>query len=83
MVAGAEPFVLSFVYYRERALAPVRFENGGIGGLIEKKYFASMVLMGDSLPSEVDGAALDGYTAIQHDCHGMIVLSRNATENPR
>lgn len=80
MVEGAEPFVLSFVYYRERILRGHQFESGGIGGLIKKRHFASIVLMGESLPEKVDGEALDGYTPYKKTCPGILVLSRNAAE---
>jgi hypothetical protein len=78
MVSGAEPFILSYVYYRERAMDKTKFEHGGIGGLINNGYFASIVLMGETLPEKMDGETLDGYEPIKKSCPGMLVLSRNA-----
>ncbi len=78
MLSGAEPFVLSYLYYSERSLNGDRFENGGIGGMIAKKRFATIVTMGDKVPNKIDGAALDGYSPVDYGCYGVNVLLRDS-----
>lgn len=63
---GTPPFVLSFVYRQERAMGRA-FESGGVGGLIERGYFSSIVMFGQDT-DRVDGATLDRYRPVPAAC---------------
>jgi hypothetical protein len=56
---NSPPFVLGFNYGFERKLG-MNFEAGGIGGLIQKGYFESLMLPADTLEF-YDGGRLDRY----------------------
>ena len=59
-------FVLSWSYPIERRRG-MRFERGGIGGLITEGYFESLLLNSDST-STYDGAGLGGYVKAPSHC---------------
>jgi hypothetical protein len=56
--------VYAFTYFGDRGNK--RFRHGGIGGLIKKGYFATIVLPAGAAP-EFDGSELDLYTCIRRD----------------
>lgn len=75
---GNEPFVLSFVYNRDRQLGRP-FADGGIGGLIAAGYFAAVVLPGTADAVQVDGASLDGYVRRPQTCADMGIWERRTS----
>lgn len=60
MTPGNTPWVLSYTYNEERALAHRPFEHGGIGGLIDAGAFAAVAYQSDEQepPTELDGGIL-------------------------
>jgi hypothetical protein len=76
---GTTPYVLSYIFKQERQMGRA-FEHDGIGGLIAKGKFATLIL-GKSVES-FDGAALDGFEKAAIDCAGLYVYVRkSAKEN--
>jgi len=70
-------YVLSYIYEAERATGQA-FEHGGIGGLIRKGHFASIVTPSPISPSaKIDGATLENYTPVDNpECTGMSVFHK-------
>lgn len=60
MTPGNTPWVLSYTYKEERALARRPFEHGGIGGLVDAGAFAAVAYQSDEQepPTELDGGIL-------------------------
>lgn len=76
ILGGTSPFPLSYVYEIDRARGR-EFEAGGIGGLISRTYFATLVLPGtDGPPKTYDGASLDGYVPTGARCDSFYILDR-------
>ena len=76
MAPGAEPYVLSYVYDLDRALGR-NFEHGGIGGLVEDRHFAAIVMRQEVPLDRLDGAPLVGYTARPGTCAGMTIFLKD------
>lgn len=75
MHAAGPHFVLAYAYNIDRRRGIV-FEGGGVKGLIEKGWFASIVLPSGTLPT-VDGAQLeDSYARVKSNCAGLDVWLR-------
>ena len=74
MTPGTEPFVLAYAYPFARA-AGLPFAEGGIGGLIESGYFATLVLNGPA--DRFDGGGLFRYEKASESCAGMTIYRRN------
>lgn len=75
---GNEPFVLSFVYDRDRQRGRT-FADGGIGGLVAAGYFTAVVLPGTTEAVQVDGASLDGYVRRPETCADMGIWDRRVS----
>ena len=73
MTPGTEPFVLAYAYPFARA-AGLPFAEGGIGGLIESGYFATLVLNGPA--DRFDGGGLFRYEKASESCAGMTIYRR-------
>ena len=76
MTPGTPPFVLGYGYEAMRA-AGRTMERGGVGGLIEDRYFAALALP-LSTKDIFDGAGLDGYRPAPADCPAFKVFLRAA-----
>lgn len=69
-------FVLSWQYEAERAIGKP-FERGGIGGLLQSGYFATLLIGGTPPPATLDGAALaDHYSYDASACDDFNVFRR-------
>lgn len=75
MTPGNEPYVLSYAYDRDRAQGK-QFQHGGIGGLVEKRHFAAIVMRRGSPLDKLDGTALNGYSIEAKTCGGLPVFMR-------
>lgn len=73
MRAKAQHFVYHCSYLWDRA-AGVPMERGGIGGLINEGYFASLAFPAEN--ETFDGAALDRYRALPETRQGFIIYIR-------
>ncbi len=76
MTPGTPPFVLGYGYEAMRA-AGRTMERGGVGGLIEDRYFAALALP-LSTKDTFDGAGLDGYRPAPANCPAFKVFLRAA-----
>jgi hypothetical protein len=76
MTPGAEPYVLSYAYERDRARGK-EFEHGGIGGLVGKRHFAAIIMRQGVSLDKLDGTTLAGYTAQARTCAGMTIFLRD------
>ena len=74
MTPGTPPFVLGYGYKAMRA-AGRPMERGGVGGLIEDGYFATLVLPLSTI-NTFDGASIDGYRPAPADCPAFKVFLR-------
>jgi hypothetical protein len=80
MVPADHPFVLEFSYESDRAKG-VKFEGGGIGGLISKGYFDQIALL-KWRGRQFDGSDLSLYPYLIRSCSGLMVYSqRPLSEN--
>ena len=73
MTPGSPSFVLAFGHWQDRARG-IEYERGGVGGLIDDGYFATLVLPSDR--DVFDGARLDRYT-ITNRCAGFDIRARS------
>lgn len=67
-------FVYHYHYFTDRA-AGIKMEGGGIGGLIDRGYFATLV-MGDQNEKKFDGSDLALYRERPGLCGGARIYSR-------
>jgi hypothetical protein len=71
MLPDQQPFVLAYNYWSDRQ-AGCPFAENGIGGLISKQYFKSLILP-EGIKDNFDGAALSGYVPQAISCQGYTV----------
>ena len=69
------PFVLAYNYWNDRVDGE-SFEDNGIGGLIDKSYFKTLILP-VQITSTFDGASLLPFQKETEVCPGYAVWSRN------
>jgi len=74
MVPAQQHFVLQTSYRWDRA-AGVKMEGGGLGGLIDHGYFASLALSEDN-EGQFDGSSLERYELTSKMCNGFVVYRR-------
>ncbi len=74
MHPGEESFVPAFHYWGSRR-AGRPFKEGGIGGMIKKRAFATLVLT-ENFKGTFDGAPLGDYVLASNDCPGYNVFRR-------
>ncbi|GAB6052607.1 hypothetical protein JCM17960_14270 [Magnetospira thiophila] len=74
MNLSEQAFILNYNYPLQRA-AGVPFERGGIGGLVEEGYFASIALSHDG--DSHDGGRLTHYTRQPLPCAGLTLWLKN------
>ena len=74
MHPGDESFPLAFHYWDHRR-AGRPFKEGGLGGLIKKRSFATIVLT-ENIAGAFDGASLGNYVLASNDCPGYNVFRR-------
>ncbi len=73
MTPGSPSFVRSFYYERERELGRP-FGEGGIGGMIDKGKFKTLVIPGKAPPNAVDGSDLRLYQPLPETCGDMTIF---------
>ena len=77
MYPARHHFVLSFHYPRDRA-AGRKFERGGIGGMIQDRYFAALLL---TVPDGLfDGAVVPNGYELRGQCGGQDVWLRRGAQ---
>ena len=69
-----QPFVLHLNYPFDRA-AGIKMESGGIGGLIDRGYFATLAL-DKGRKGRFDGSNLKRYRSRPGVCAGLILFDR-------
>ena len=74
MTPGTTSFVLGYGYETLRTFGQ-NMEKGGVGGLIEDKYFATLALPLQTTES-FDGARLIGYLPAGVNCPSFKIFSR-------
>lgn len=74
LVPHSPPFVLAFNYHRDRTEGRT-FERGGVGGLIESGYFASLLLF-SPVATEYDRSHLGQYYRPKSETAGMVLYQR-------
>ncbi len=74
MHPGDESYILAYHYWDNRRVGRI-FKGGGIGGLIKKRTFATLVLT-ENFKGAFDGAPLDDYLPVPNDCPGYNVFRR-------
>ncbi len=75
MLSSGQHFIIHFHYHFDRA-AGIEMEGGGIGGLIDRGYFATFALDKGS-NGHFDGSDLKRYRARPGDCSGLIIYDRD------
>ena len=73
MLPSNQHFVVHMNYHFDRAMGKIK-ERGGIGGLIDQKYFATIILNKNG--KYVDGSNLDHYQARSQLCHDKAIYDR-------
>ena len=75
MTSAKQPFVLHLNYPFDLA-AGIEMEGGGIGGLIDQGYFATLAL-DKGRKGHFDGSELKRYRSRPGDCAGLIIYDRD------
>ena len=73
MIPARQHFVLHYNYPLDRA-SGVAMEGGGVGGLIDDGYFATLVLSAGT--KSHDGSGLQRYRPRPQACQGMVIYDR-------
>jgi hypothetical protein len=73
IMPAKQHFVLHYHYLKDHA-AGIKMEQGGIGGLMDKGYFATLALYSEAGP--YDGSDLKRYRARPQACPGMVIYDR-------
>ena len=74
MVPTDQPFVTHFNYYTDR-VAGIEKEGGGIGGLMDRGYFATIVLSSNAT-GRFDGSDLSRYRPRPTACPDVVIYDR-------
>lgn len=74
MHAGGPHFIMAYQYRVERINGQA-FEGGGIGGLIQQKYFRSIVYP-TGFRGPLEGVPLDGYRLARENCAGLDIYAQ-------
>ena len=74
VVPAEQPFVTPFNYHTDRA-AGVEKEGGGIGGLIDRGFFATLAL-NEGRKGRFDGSDLKRYRSRAQTCPGLLIYDR-------
>ncbi|NQV83958.1 MAG: hypothetical protein HQ494_09075 [Rhodospirillales bacterium] len=80
MVPARQHFVIHYNYPMDRA-SGVSMEGGGVGGLIDDGYFATLILPA-GLKGSYDGAQLSRYRLRPQTCPGLLIYDRTNVPAP-
>ncbi|MBI2470448.1 MAG: hypothetical protein HYV59_04300 [Planctomycetes bacterium] len=71
----SEPYVFTNWFYRKERELGISFNDGGIGGLIKKGHYRTLLFSNDL--KTFDGAELSEYKILPEKCEGFYVYIKN------
>ena len=67
--------VLAFGYFEDRKQG-LQYQSNGIGGLIDKGYFSTLILLDGNATGLFDGGSLSGYRSMGEECGGYRIWKK-------